>query len=267
MAWFGTIWLWGDFLNKPGRKPIQIGLLNSWEFEWNKALHLLRDGAQVPAPRWVDPDLAGLTSREIDANIRLLKQLKAEDVVAEWARRQGKSLKPMQVYLHFAADFIAERIAAFEQLKPRKILALADRRSIWDALIRAQILQAVRQACDHWEHLADVRAAGMAVYPAHIIANADAFLAMKRNKRFPLAPYADDSRLEYLARGMAGVMVGVSPMTAIERLRNMKHVKGGPLRSDSTKVCQCWRCEATQFSAAMKMLGKVELVPRKAGQE
>lgn len=254
-------------MNKPGRKPIEIGFLNSWEFEWNKALHLLRDGTQTPAPRWVDPDLAGLTPREVDANIRLLRQLKPEDVVTEWERRQGKPLKPTQVYIHFAEDFIVERIAAFEQLKPRKIHALAERRDSWDALISARTLEAVRQACDQWEHLADVRAAGMAVYPAHIIANADAFLAMKRNKRFPLAPYADDSRLEYLARGMAGVMVGVSPMTAIERLRNMKHTASGSLWNHSTKVCECWRCEAAQSKVAMKKLGKVGLVPRTAGQE
>jgi hypothetical protein len=220
---------------------------------------LLRDGAQAPAPRWIDPDLARLTPREVDANIRLLKQLKPQVVVAEWERRQRKPLKPTRTYVHFAEDFIVERIALFEQLKPRKIHALAERRTIWEALIRARTVDAVWRACHRWEHLADVRAAGMAVYPAHVTANADAFLAMKVNKRFPLAPYADDSRLEYVARGMAGVMIGVSPMTAIERLRNLKHSRGGPLWNDSTKVCECWRCEAAQSKEAMKALGAIEL--------
>jgi hypothetical protein len=51
--------------------------------------------------------------------------------------------------------------------------------------------------------------------------------------------------LEYLARGMAGIMANVSPMTAIERLRNMKHTEGGPLwkeEPNERKYCNCWRC-------------------------
>jgi hypothetical protein len=254
-------------LNNRGRKPVEIGFLNSWEFEWNKTFHLLRDGVQVPLPRWVDPELAGLTPQKIDADIRLLKQVGPKEIVAIWEQRQGKPLKPTEVYLHFAEDFIAERIATLEQLKPRKIYARAERQAIWDALIRARTGEAVRKACEQWEHLADVRAAGMAIYPAYVISNADEFLAMKRNRRFPRSSYADDSRLEYLARGMAGVLAGVSPLTAIERLRNMKHTAGGPLWSDSEKVCQCWRCETAKSREAMKALGAVEFPQRGARQQ
>jgi hypothetical protein len=46
----------------------------------------------------------------------------------------------------------------------------------------------------------------------------------------------------YLARGMAGVMADVSPMTGIERLRNMKHRRGGPFWSQREQRCGCWRC-------------------------
>jgi hypothetical protein len=254
-------------LSKAGRKPVEIGFLNSWEYEWNKAFHLLRDGVQVPSPRWVDPDLAGLTPQKIDAGVRLLKQAKPQEVVAIWEQRQGKRLKPIETYLHFAENFIAERIATLEQLKPRKIHARAERQSIWDALVRARTGEAVRQACEQWEHLADVRAAGMAIYPAHVISNADAYLELKRNPRFPRSSYADDSRLEYLARGMAGVMVGVSPLTAIERLRNMKHTTGGPLWNDSEKVCGCWRCETVRSKEAMKALGAVEFPQSGARQQ
>jgi len=55
--------------------------------------------------------------------------------------------------------------------------------------------------------------------------------------------YADNSRLEYLARGMSGVLLGVSPMTAIERLRNMKHDASGPLFDEKTQKCKCWHCD------------------------
>jgi hypothetical protein len=259
--------LGGIYLNKRGRKPVEIGILNSWEYEWNKALHLLRDGVQSPSPRWVDPDLAGLTPQKIDAGIRLLKQTEPQEVVAIWEQRQGKLLKPTETYLRFAEDFIGERIATLEQLKPRKIHARAERQAIWDALIRARKGEAVRRACEQWEHLADVRAAGMGIYPAYVVSNADAFLAMKRNRRFPRSAYAADSRLEYLARGMAGIMVGVSPMTAIERIRNMKHTASGPLWSDSEKVCGCWRCETARSKEAMKALGAVEFPQSGAHQQ
>ena len=74
---------------------------------------------------------------------------------------------------------------------------------------------------------------------------------MKKNKRFPKSPYGDDSRLEFLARGMAGVIVDLSPMTGVERLRNMKHGPVGPFwveREGSRELplnqqhCDCWRC-------------------------
>ncbi|HMK31130.1 MAG TPA: hypothetical protein VK473_15715 [Terriglobales bacterium] len=58
--------------------------------------------------------------------------------------------------------------------------------------------------------------------------------------------------MDYLARGMSGVMVGVSPMTAIERLRNMKHGPNGPMWSEIDKKCSCWRCS---------LLGQAEIHP------
>jgi hypothetical protein len=74
---------------------------------------------------------------------------------------------------------------------------------------------------------------------------------MKKNARFPKSNYSDDARVDYLARGMAGVMCGKSPMTGIEKLRNMKHDKNGPLwtrREGNRELpeieqhCDCWRC-------------------------
>jgi hypothetical protein len=80
---------------------------------------------------------------------------------------------------------------------------------------------------------------------------------MKQNARFPRSTYGDDARVDYLARGMAGVMCGVSPMTGIERLRNMKHDRSGPLWMTSEgnrplpereQYCACWRCKIEKSS-------------------
>jgi hypothetical protein len=137
----------------------------------------------------------------------------------------------------------SREIRSLRSLRPKEVYARNERREIWRALIRARTAPELKEACDRWEHLADVRAMGFQCFAAHVITNAKQFLSMKRNKRFSRSLYADNSRLEYLARGMAGVLVGVSPMTAIERLRNMKHDGTGPLFDVKTNNCKCWHCD------------------------
>ena len=250
-------------MGKRGRKPVELGTLNAWEFEWYKALHVLRDDVQLPGMPLVDPDVARLaahlTPRQIDGRISLVKRLAPEDIVAEWARRQGKPLEPESVYRDFAEQWKEEEILRLKGAKAEVVYKQAERRKIWDALVRARTLPALQKACDRWTHLSDVRRRGFSSFPAHVLANGRQFLFMKRNSRFSSSTYADDSRLEYLARGMAGVMMGISPMTAIERLRNMRHEPGGPLWSESSQCCQCWRCDMARQGETMKALGAVEL--------
>jgi hypothetical protein len=102
----------------------------------------------------------------------------------------------------------------------------------------------------------------MTSFPEHVVQNVAQFLSMKRNKRFPRSTYADAARVDYLSRGMAGVLVGVSPMTAIERLRNMKHAAGGPLwvsrqgncvLPENEQHCGCWRCAKKNWSNITKL--------------
>lgn len=105
----------------------------------------------------------------------------------------------------------------------------------------------------------------MQCYPSHILAKEEQFFRMKRNKRFPRSDYADNSRLEYLASGMAGAMVSLSPMTAIERLRNMRHGAGGPFwkeREEWTNGkfveahCTCWWCTLEQRTKLEEIAGR-----------
>jgi hypothetical protein len=151
------------------------------------------------------------------------------------------------------------------ELNPPEIEAVDRRRKVWDDLVEAGTYAAVRKACGRWAQLSDVRRSGTTPFPRHIVRNAAPFLSMKQNARFPRSTYGDDARVDYLARGMAGVMCGVSPMTGIERLRNMKHDRSGPLwmTSEGNRLlpereqrCGCWRCNVerstklTQFQAA-----------------
>jgi hypothetical protein len=219
-------------------------MLNTWEFEWYKAFHLLRDGAQLPV---ANPSHAVLTRDEIDARIHALEQMTIEKFIAK--KQSEVELRPLNVrdqwhiWTEWAELERSREISELRRLRPKEIYALAERREIWNALVNAHTLAAVRQACQRWERLPDVRAKGFQCFPAHVLSNTRQFVLMKRNRRFPRSVYADDPRLEYLARGMAGVMVNVSPMTAIERLRNMKHKAAGSLWNEKKGHCDCWRCE------------------------
>jgi hypothetical protein len=138
------------------------------------------------------------------------------------------------------------------ELNPPGIQTLDRRRNIWDDLIKADNYAAIRKVCGRWAQLSDVQRSGTTPFPRHIVRNAAAFLSMKRNSRFPRSTYSDDARVDYLARGMAGVLCGMSPMTSIEKLRNMKHDRSGALwivhkgnltLPDDEQYCGCWRCK------------------------
>jgi len=259
-------------VGKRGPKPVDMGTLNAWEFEWYKALHLLRDGMQLPEKlRWDAPPT--WKPREAEAQIKALTELDTKEIWDEMEKQQQRRLRrPIseaeRVHLHVKAEIGLQRLIDDEIVRLKQFLrakhilrSRTERRAIWTALTEARNSTAVQQACHRWERLADVRAAGFTPYPVHVSANAQVFLRMKRDRRFPRSPYADTSRLEYMARGMAGVMVGVSPMTSIERLRNMKHAAGGPLWSDADKYCRCWRCETTRYRDVLKALGAVAPLP------
>ena len=239
-----------------GPKPVNVGLLCTWEFEFYKALHLLRDGTQLPAKFGVP---IGLTPAEQRKFISLLKRMNA---VHYWltsrrlAVELGEALNlrkpPSGMDLRWAEQDRAREIQSLElALKPRRIEAQVKRQRLWKSLVNANTYAALRRVCGRWAHLPDVRLCGMTPFPQHVVENAAAFLSMKANQRFPRSDYGDDARLEYLARGMAGVLCGIRPMTGIERLRNMKHKPGGPLWIDrqgnhvlteSDQYCGCWRC-------------------------
>jgi len=214
-------------------------------------LHYLRDGVELPYShfeklRWVDRRL----SKE---RLEELKEFTARDYLCAIVSKSFSSPEETREIMENPANLeLAEKERLLEitqlerQLQPKKILALAERRKIWKDLWQARTPSSLQKACGEWAILRDVRSAGLTCWPSHILANSREFLRMKKQgrTRFPYSGYAnDDSRLEYLARGMAGVLAGISPITAIERLRNMKHDARGPLWNEKEKRCDCWRCE------------------------
>src|SRR5712692_9426757 len=234
-------------MRQRGRPAVNVRLLNVWEFEWFKAFHLLRDGTQLQP----DPTVVIVNEREAKAQLQGWKKAKVW-----WTMKEWRWLK------EFAELERKSEIAALERwLKPKGNPALAERRKIWDTLVQGHTYAAIEQACEEWKQLADVRRQGFSCFADHVLANAEEFLRMKdrrHGRRFPRSASADQSRLEYLARGMAGVMVGVSPMTAIARLRNMNHKAGGPLWDETEKRCRCWRCELEAWHRYWETLKRIQ---------
>ncbi len=243
-------------MGKRGQKPIDLGELNFWEFEFYKVFRLLRDGTSLPG-RYTTR--SGLSRSEVHAFIAQLKNmapadyyLTAQRVAKELGQSVNLNRPPTSMDLWWAEDQRKEELHWLErELSPPKIAAQEKRRKIWNDLVYANTYAALRKACGRWAQLPDVRGAGLTCYAEHVLSHASHFLAMKKNDRFPRSDYADDARLEYLARGMAGAISGRSPMTGIERLRNMKHDANGPLwvKQNGNAVlpadhqyCACWRC-------------------------
>jgi hypothetical protein len=253
-----------------GPQPVAIGLLTTWEFEFYKAFRSLRDGTSLPAKSSAP---IGLSRKELRSFIEQLKQmtpqhywLTTQRLTAEMGHPVNLARPPINVDLWWAESQKENEIHSLQrELNPPGIEAADRRRKVWDDLVEAGTYAGVRKACGRWAQLSDVRRSGTTPFPRHIVRNAASFLSMKHNARFPRSTYGDDARVDYLARGMAGVMCGVSPMTGIERLRNMKHDRSGPLwvTSEGNRLlpereqrCGCWRCNVersaklTQFYAA-----------------
>jgi len=258
-------------MGRRGPKAVDIGLLNCWEYEWYKAFHVLRDGRALPGGLAVFAPPLDNTRRQIRSWVERLKNMDEDEYLRinrlTCARIAGKADEASEatdeVSLSAAREWARgqrlDEIAELERyLDPKKIPEEAERRNLWKALWQAKNLSALQKACDQWANLRDVRAQGMSAFPNHILANAGEFLRMKADFRFPKSPSpaVDESRLEYLARGMAGILSNLSPMTGIERLRNVKHTQGGQLWKkdiDGREYCNCWRCEQKRTRSAYKL--------------
>ena len=239
-----------------GRKPIDLQRLDHGDRQWFMAFHELREGLSLPIrplERWFTYEGDGAAQR--------VRQLERMNVAKYWAdflshdpprsRRADWEPPPLAAHRAQVERLQKEELAWLKQrFEPERILARSRGLKIWDALWRARTIPTLADACKRWiglHHEEDwdhesLLPPGRNVYPVRILDHAKQFLAMERDRRFPRSEHANNSRRDYLARGMAGLDLGLSPLTAIERLRNLKHGPGGPLWYDHAHRCSCWRC-------------------------
>jgi hypothetical protein len=230
--------------------------LDTWDRAWFMTLHELREGTSLPIRplrRWFK--YQGKAASRI-------QQVEGMNVVEYWTdflseeptRPRSSDWEPPR-FEHNKSRIERLQRDELEWLRHHSDQKLIQERSeglkIWEALWRARTLPALAEACKQWisfHKLGDWSAGedlipGRSVaYPVRILDNAKQFLAMKRDSRFPRSAQADDGRLDYISRGMAGIHIGLSPLTAIERLRNLKHSPGGALWNERARRCSCWRC-------------------------
>ena len=230
-----------------GPKPPDYVGLNFWEFEFYKAFHLLRYGAPLPSSRSTSPSFTSVELRRIIADLECMSPekywLTTRRLAQQVGERRNLQKPPLPMDIWWAEQQKKEEIYWLKKaLQPAPIETQTRRRKVWRDLVQAETYAALRKACGRWAQLPDVRVAGLQPFASHVLENAEGLFKMKRNKRFPDAEYSDNGRIDYLARGMAGLILGKSPMTAIERLRNLKHSPNGPLWSKQDNQCACWRC-------------------------
>jgi hypothetical protein len=248
---------------KRGRKALDVRYLTFWEQQWHQAFHHLREGRTMPshASWW---RIGDLERGDLKNRLKEVERMSAEEYWNDFLRRQpllNDREIPFAANAHQAQRMKADEIHSLtNRLVPKKIRARQSRADIWKAIWIARSVPALVEACGRWKRLGakaeralrvneepevDQSDYTMSNFPVLLLEHAKQFLEMKRNARFPLSENnsrSDDSRLDYLARGMAGIMIGCSPITAIERLRNMKHGPGGPCWIKKARACNCWRC-------------------------
>jgi len=123
-----------------------------------------------------------------------------------------------------------------------RVAAIPSERQLWEALKRASTAAQARRICSRSKIWLKPRMefpnGGFAEwwwFRRILYQRAREFCFAKLDPRYPRRDQresGDYRRIEYLARVMAGLTVGLAPSTAVELLRKMKHLRR----------CDCWRC-------------------------
>ena len=241
-----------------GRKPLDMRELSFWEWEWSKSLQLLRDGSSCGSDDAIEARLSLLTPTEVEHLLDEFKKRTPEHRVAE--KEHGRRLPDGNRANWIVKEGleIEHEIAPLLRARLRKRFESAERREVWKALRNARTYGQLLSACERWDKLPEIRGrnpqtgrlyeSGLGIFPDRVRKNASKFLSLTRDSRFPKSTWAnDDSRLSFIAHGMAGVMVGISPRTAIHRLRILKHGPDGKLWDENKKRCTCTRCNIREL--------------------
>jgi hypothetical protein len=258
---------------KRGRKGLDLVQLDRFDRECHKAFHRLCKGTASP----LDAEEAQYVDRGLKAEEESLeedaKSLQRMTLPEFWTWCEGFHERPFASHQKMAIELRSAAIASAasrlqetrelrEELRlvieeltnPRRIKSrdacVAAWRALWHALDGAEVLA----ACRKWAALP--RRYQDPVFCKEVEKVREPLAMAMNTARFPRSEGADKGRITFLARTMAGLMLGVSPTTAEERLRKVSHQPGHPLWSKEGRCCTCWRCVAKRRTRRRKEIGR-----------
>lgn len=251
--------------DRRGRRPIDFQTLDLFDCGWFLAFRRLREGGVLPVRtvQWWTRRQIGFSARE---RLTMLERMTAEQYWAYFVAQEPRSYltekgklsewapPPYSANREQAQHLLAEEIAYLKRSVKDEPAIAQDRDKglvIWQALWKARTATAVEAACRLWSGW---RIETAIPFPDLLLANQRHFLTLVKSVDFPRSESGDDARLAYLSRGMAGVSMGISPRTAVHRLRTMRHDSKGPLWSATARRCLCWRCD---FGKDVKVFDRV----------
>ena len=119
----------------------------------------------------------------------------------------------------------------------RKDLNFLDEHGLWIRLLNAKTVAQVRAVCKESPFWLNPKRGSIAFYRA-LTEHADVFLAAKKDRRWPKSdrPTNAGKRIQFLARSMAGLMMGISIRTAQDLLSKTEKER---LEAVYRPVCEC----------------------------
>jgi hypothetical protein len=198
------------------KSKAHIATLLWWESRWRFMFEALRAGWPRPSEAWASaneqlspPDyrvsqnrlLPLLSELSIKAELRP-KHVATPEEIRQWKKQSREKLANLQI----------------EVLDPPGHPPEPD---LWKRLKRATKPQQVRTICSQSRHWLNSKRSelGQLLYK-----HADQFLEAKADPAYPHSERrsSENKRIQYLARAMAGVSVGLKPATGVDLLRKAK---------------------------------------------
>jgi hypothetical protein len=207
-------------MGKRGPKPTALQDLLFWEGLWYRVFLDLRGDRPSHEKVSRNRKLKEVLRKELE---KLGKRVPKDLVEADWAARR--------------------KIQLDRELQPKTLISEPD---TWHALVAANTAADVQRACRESKRWLKPNWNGRP-YVQDLYDHADEFVrAKKQNVYYSRRRSGDEQRVTFFARAMAGISLGLSPNTGIDRLRKIKH--GGK--------CPCIHCDFARWDRIHRQIYK-----------
>jgi hypothetical protein len=187
-------------MSKRGPVPTPLSKLLFWEHLWYGVFLGLR--GSDPSPE--EALSRGSTARQLREELASLKASLGEGLSALKDWQIAQTAHQIEVELAFKHER--------ELNEPE----------VWTALVQAKSADKVREACRQSKRWLNPAWRGRA-FVQILAEKAQQFVRAKKDPYYPRRDSGDAKRVVFFARALAGIECGISPSTAVDRLRKMRH--------------------------------------------